>query len=205
MSTDANLNAKNRRQLPTLPTSKKSSSLLKSSLSAGSLPSADTRKVKDADRRMSQGAALDATSKLLSPTQPRIIVLPGTVPESEGEDSSVTVAVRVRPFSERSVRKSKLTIKSVCCIREVKLGAKLAIKMRAKETSITSSEGVVRKFCYDYSFWSFDRLRGDYSDQEAVYNQVAAPLLDQAFKGYNTCLFAYGQVSANSLSHCLNS
>ena len=70
--------------------------------------------------------------------------------------------------------------------------------MRGKETSITSSEGVARKFCYDYSFWSFDRLRGDYSDQEAVYNQVAAPLLDQAFKGYNTCLFAYGQVSVNS-------
>ena len=106
MSTDANLNAsKNRRQLPTLPTSKKTSSLLKSSISAGSLPSTDTRKVKDADRRMSQGAVLDATTKLLSSTQARIIVPPGTVPESEGEDSSVTVAVRVRPFSERLVRK----------------------------------------------------------------------------------------------------
>jgi len=76
-------------------------------LSAGSLPSADTRKVKDAERRISQGAALDATSKLLSPTQARIIILPGTVPENEGEDSSVTVAVRVRPFNERSVRRSK--------------------------------------------------------------------------------------------------
>ena len=91
----------------------------------------------------------------------------------------------------------------VCFIREVKLGAKLAIKMRGKETSISSSEGVVRKFYYDYSFWSFDRLRGDYSDQEAVYNQVAAPLLDQAFKGYNTCLFAYGQVSVVNCSQLL--
>ena len=101
MSTEAA--SKNRRQLPTLPTSNKASSLLKSSTSAGSLPLTDTRKTKDADRRMSQGAVLDATTKLLSPTQARIIVPPGTLPENEGEDSSVTVAVRVRPFSERSV------------------------------------------------------------------------------------------------------
>ena len=71
--------------------------------------------------------------------------------------------------------------------------------MYEKETVITSPEGVVRKFYYDYSFWSFDRLRGSYADQEAVYSQIATPLLDQAFEGYNTCLFAYGQVSVKNL------
>ena len=71
--------------------------------------------------------------------------------------------------------------------------------MHEKETAITSPDGVVRKFYYDYSFWSFDRLRGSYADQEMVYSQIAAPLLDQAFEGYNTCLFAYGQVSVKNL------
>lgn len=85
----------------------------------------------------------------------------------------------------------------ILSLREIKLGAQLAIRMHEKETSISSSEGVVRKFYYDYSFWSFDHLRGSYADQEMVYSQIAAPLLDQAFEGYNTCLFAYGQVSVN--------
>ena len=84
--------------------------------------------------------------------------------------------------------------------REVKLGAQLAIRMHDKETAISSPDGVVRKFYYDYSFWSFDHLRGTYADQETVYSQIAAPLLDQAFKGYNTCLFAYGQVSVKKFT-----
>lgn len=83
--------------------------------------------------------------------------------------------------------------------REIKLGAQLSIRMHEKETTISSPEGVVRKFYYDHSFWSFDRLRGDYANQEMVYSQIAVPLLDQAFNGYNTCLFAYGQVSVNEL------
>jgi kinesin family protein 14 len=33
-------------------------------------------------------------------------------------------------------------------------------------------------------------------DQDKVYEQLAKPLLSQAFKGFNTCLFAYGQTGS---------
>jgi len=51
----------------------------------------------------------------------------------------------------------------------------------------------IRQFSYDHCFWSADRLHLQYADQKKVYETIAQPLLDKAFQGYNTCLFAYGQ------------
>lgn len=52
-------------------------------------------------------------------------------------------------------------------------------------------------FAYDYSFWSFDSTDpvAPFMSQENIYDSVAKPLLNYSFEGYNTCLFAYGQVS----------
>lgn len=50
-------------------------------------------------------------------------------------------------------------------------------------------------FVYDYSFWSFDDVTGNFVDQQCLYERLAQPLLDRSFEGYNTCLFAYGQVA----------
>ena len=66
--------------------------------------------------------------------------------------------------------------------------------MHSNETIITSKDDVTHQFCYDHCFWSFDDLQAPYSDQTNVYTELAQPLLDWAFQGYNTCLFAYGQV-----------
>ncbi|XP_065829379.1 kinesin-like protein KIF14 [Oscarella lobularis] len=100
---------------------------------------------------------------------------------TSGEDSSVIVAVRVRPFSQRE------TIdENTCCI-----------DMRGQqETLITSSSGQKHEFVYDYSFWSVDDVNHHCVDQEEVYTQLGCPLLDRSFEGYNTCLFAYGQTGS---------
>ena len=79
--------------------------------------------------------------------------------------------------------------------REQRLGAKQVVRMQGNETVITSGEGVVHRFHYDHCFWSFDRTQSEFADQRAVYESLARPLLDRSFEGYNTCLFAYGQVS----------
>jgi hypothetical protein len=50
-------------------------------------------------------------------------------------------------------------------------------------------------FSYDQCFWSFDENCGTFATQEYVYNKIGKPLVENAFDGYNTCLFAYGQVS----------
>ena len=103
MSADASASpgSKNRRQLPKVPSTKKpTSSLLKSSVSASSVTSNTNRTIGKLERSISQEVMSDA-SKKLSPMTPRVIVPQGTILENEGEDSCVTVAVRVRPFSER--------------------------------------------------------------------------------------------------------
>lgn len=51
-------------------------------------------------------------------------------------------------------------------------------------------------FTYALSFWSFDESHPRYASQAAVYEALAAPLLERAFEGYNTCLFAYGQTGS---------
>jgi hypothetical protein len=97
-----------------------------------------------------------------------------------GEDSKVTVAVRVRPFSER----------------EKRLGAKQCVFMNGNETSISSGNTVKHRFVYDYSFWSTDNIQSPLATEEHVYKHLAQPLLDWSFDGYNTCLFAYGQTGS---------
>lgn len=64
-----------------------------------------------------------------------------------------------------------------------------------------------RPFTYDYSFWSHDEFTeqengylkpsGDkYADQQLVYDKIGTDVLNNAFDGYNVCLFAYGQTGA---------
>lgn len=88
--------------------------------------------------------------------------------------------------------------------REVRLHAKPVIRMHSNETVIEAKDGTLHRFCYDYSFWSLNHLQ-DYACQNTVYGELAQPLLDRAFEGYNTCLFAYGQVSVSAGPLSLNS
>lgn len=64
-----------------------------------------------------------------------------------------------------------------------------------------------RPFTFDYSFWSHDdfEYNGDgiavktsdrYADQDEVYDALGKQVLDNAWEGYNCCLFAYGQTGA---------
>ena len=62
-------------------------------------------------------------------------------------------------------------------------------------TLFTSGPGLKHNFSYDQCFWSFDENCETFATQEYVYNKIGKPLVENAFDGYNTCLFAYGQVS----------
>jgi hypothetical protein len=96
---------------------------------------------------------------------------------------SVRVAVRVRPFNDR----------------EIRLGSKPCIKMQGEETQITSPDGKVFKFTYDYSYWSHDESASLFASQEIVFNNLGRSVLDNAWQGYNTSLFAYGQTGAGKV------
>ena len=66
--------------------------------------------------------------------------------------------------------------------------------MQDTDLKITSKDSNTHRFQYDHCFWSFDDVQAPFADQRRVYYEIARPLLDKAFEGYNTCLFAYGQV-----------
>lgn len=105
---------------------------------------------------------------------------------SRGHDR-VQVAVRVRPFTPQEQG-------SPCCIDMQ--GNSLLITNKAEE----------RRFDFDHCFWSHDEFIQEegsgvyvkeseasrYADQEEVYETLGESLLDNAFDGYNACVFAYG-------------
>ncbi len=84
------------------------------------------------------------------------------------------------------------------------------IRMHGNEVIIKSKDNVAHRFYYDHCFWSLPEdsppvegggasgrgLSPQFASQESVYKQLALPLLDRSFEGYNTCLFAYGQTGS---------
>uniref|UniRef100_A0A4W6CLB8 Kinesin family member 13B n=1 Tax=Lates calcarifer TaxID=8187 RepID=A0A4W6CLB8_LATCA len=52
-------------------------------------------------------------------------------------------------------------------------------------------------FAYDYCFWSMDESQKDkFAGQDVVFQCLGESLLDNAFMGYNACIFAYGQTGS---------
>ncbi|MEQ2217841.1 Kinesin-like protein kif14, partial [Xenoophorus captivus] len=97
------------------------------------------------------------------------------------ENSAVTVAVRVRPFSAREKAEK----------------ASQVIFMTGQETHVQHPESKQSySFTYDFSFCSVDGDDPTFASQKTVYETFARPLLQRAFEGFNTCLFAYGQTGS---------
>jgi kinesin family protein 13 len=105
---------------------------------------------------------------------------------------SIKVAVRVRPFNQR----------------EKDRNSQLIVEMNDKTTILRDLDMKSEKiFTFDYSFWSHDSFEIDkdgycisksdkYCDQQYVYLKLGVDILDNAWSGYNCCLFAYGQTGS---------
>ncbi|XP_070533072.1 kinesin-like protein KIF13A isoform X2 [Ptychodera flava] len=101
--------------------------------------------------------------------------------------SKVRVAVRVRPFNRR----------------EIDLGTKCCIDMDGHQTILfpANCKGSDRKspktFAFDHCFWSVDKTKKkNYAGQEEVFKCIGTDILENAFQGYNACIFAYGQTGS---------
>ncbi|XP_072041898.1 kinesin-like protein KIF28P [Amphiura filiformis] len=107
---------------------------------------------------------------------------------------NVKVAVRVRPFNDR----------------EKNMNASCIIKMSGNSTEITNPNNpsdTPKRFTYDKSYWSHDGFteqadgyleptEDHYADQKKVFGDLGQMVLDNAWQGYNCCLFAYGQTGS---------
>ncbi|XP_055840153.1 kinesin-like protein KIF13B isoform X4 [Episyrphus balteatus] len=99
----------------------------------------------------------------------------------------IKVAVRVRPFNRR----------------EIELGTQCIVEMDKHQTVLhnpASLEKMDRKqpktFAFDHCFFSIDPEDGNFASQEDVFASVGRDILDNAFQGYNACIFAYGQTGS---------
>lgn len=66
----------------------------------------------------------------------------------------------------------------------------------AKNKAIKGAGEGPKTFAYDKSYWSFDKKDNNYAGQENLFGDLGQPLLDNAFQGYNNCIFAYGQTGS---------
>ncbi|GAW19791.1 hypothetical protein ANO14919_092820 [Xylariales sp. No.14919] len=104
---------------------------------------------------------------------------------------NIKVVVRCRPFNSR----------------EIDRGAKCIVDMKDNQTVLTpppdgaahgkgAKDLAPKSFAFDRSYWSFDKGAPNYAGQENLHNDLGKPLLDNAFQGYNNCIFAYGQTGS---------
>ncbi|XP_036054512.1 kinesin-like protein KIF13B isoform X1 [Onychomys torridus] len=105
-------------------------------------------------------------------------------------DSKVKVAVRVRPMNRREI---DLHTK---CVVDVE-----ANKVILNPLNTNLSKGDARSqpkiFAYDHCFWSMDEsVREKYAGQDDVFKCLGESILQNAFDGYNACIFAYGQTGS---------
>ncbi|XP_029794370.1 kinesin-like protein KIF13B isoform X2 [Suricata suricatta] len=105
-------------------------------------------------------------------------------------DSKVKVAVRIRPMNRREI---DLHTK---CVVDVD-----ANKVILSPVNTNLSKGDARSqpkvFAYDHCFWSMDEsVREKYAGQDDVFKCLGENILQNAFDGYNACIFAYGQTGS---------
>ncbi|KAK6085020.1 kinesin motor domain-containing protein [Seiridium cupressi] len=105
---------------------------------------------------------------------------------------NIKVVVRVRPFNSR----------------EIDRGSKCIVEMKGNQTILTppseaahtggkgNKDSAPKAFAFDRSYWSFSKDDSNYAEQHHLHEDLGTPLLDNAFQGYNNCIFAYGQTGS---------
>ncbi|KAL8768716.1 MAG: hypothetical protein Q9209_005134 [Squamulea sp. 1 TL-2023] len=108
---------------------------------------------------------------------------------------NIKVVVRVRPFNGRELdRKAK-------CVVQMKDSQTILIPPPDAEERLRDSKGLrsangQKTFTFDRSYWSFNRGDPHFAGQDNLFDDLGIPLLDNAFLGYNNCIFAYGQTGS---------
>ncbi|XP_050554857.1 kinesin-like protein KIF13A isoform X11 [Spodoptera frugiperda] len=99
----------------------------------------------------------------------------------------IKVAVRVRPFNRR----------------ELELGTQCVVEMENQQTILQIPQSAHEKerkqpktFAFDHCFYSLDPSLPHFASQKTVFECLGRDILDNAFDGYNACIFAYGQTGS---------
>lgn len=108
------------------------------------------------------------------------------------DPGNVKVVVRVRPFNSLEKERNARCIVSMKDSQTVLTPPPPDSKNKSVKAALENS----RTFAFDKSYWSFNQEDGNFAGQEDLFSDLGKPLLDNAFQGYNNCIFAYGQTGS---------
>lgn len=107
---------------------------------------------------------------------------------------NVKVVVRVRPFNKREIERN-----AACVVQMRGAQTVLVPPPEVDERMKRGNKGIYegnKTFKFDKSYWSFDKSDSHFAGQDNLFTDLGTPLLDNAFGGYNNCIFAYGQTGS---------
>ncbi|KAK8758441.1 hypothetical protein V5799_003929 [Amblyomma americanum] len=117
--------------------------------------------------------------------------------------ASVKVAVRARPFNQREIdMKSSEIIQmegNKTSIENLKFQSLIScpnIVVSPQAGAEELGRERIKEFTFDYSYWSVNSRDPHFVTQEQVFNDLGQEVVDNAFEGYNACIFAYGQTGS---------
>ena len=108
---------------------------------------------------------------------------------------NIKVAVRVRPFSRRE---RELGTGGVVEVGGTGGSTTLQLRHpphRDKETAASRARPA-KSFTYDHCFNSVEPSDSGFASQDLVFQCLGQDILENAFQGYNACIFAYGQTGS---------
>ena len=100
--------------------------------------------------------------------------------------SSVQVAVRVRPLTEKE---------------EANPDCDCILSSRGKEITVRvphTNGAFTHKFAYDHTFWSAakEKTTNEVATQQMIFKGIGTHVTDSCFEGFNVCVFTYGQTGS---------
>eukprot|EP01061_Rhynchopus_euleeides_P009691 TRINITY_DN188_c0_g2_i1.p1 TRINITY_DN188_c0_g2~~TRINITY_DN188_c0_g2_i1.p1 ORF type:complete len:964 (+),score=451.74 TRINITY_DN188_c0_g2_i1:210-3101(+) len=119
--------------------------------------------------------------------------------EKRAEKSAVRVMVRVRPFNKRELGDNP---------DEYPMSI---VTMEGNAVNLMDQNGgLADSFEFHEAFWSIPEEQNQFSskpfvDQEGVFLSVGLGAVENAIKGYHTCIFAYGQTGSGKTHTMLGS
>ncbi|VDL77237.1 unnamed protein product [Nippostrongylus brasiliensis] len=106
----------------------------------------------------------------------------------------VKVAVRVRPFNKRELDLNTKTVVRMCNGQTILDHVSDEVTETCPKFPFFSKQP--KTFAFDHSFYSTDANDPNFASQEEVFNSLGSGVLENAFSGYNACIFAYGQTGS---------
>ncbi|XP_075716983.1 kinesin-like protein KIF13B isoform X2 [Rhinoderma darwinii] len=138
---------------------------------------------------------LSGSALWLPPTSPRDGSRRGPgrsweLAERRMSDSKVKVAVRIRPMNKR-----EFDLHTKCVVDVEK--DQVILYPSNSNLSKGDARSQPKVFAYDHCFWSMDEsVTEKFAGQDVVFQCLGENILQNAFEGYNACIFAYGQTGS---------